>query len=40
MLTSSTVSAIIDSGLHEFLTDFVSHNNRLGETISEAYNFD
>lgn len=40
MLTSSTVSAIIDSGLHEFLTDFVSHNNRLGQAISEAYNFD
>jgi uncharacterized alpha-E superfamily protein len=40
MLTANTVSKIIDSGLHEFLTDFVGQNNRLGQAISEAYNFD
>jgi uncharacterized alpha-E superfamily protein len=40
MLTSNTVTKIIDDGLHEFLTDFVSQNNLLGQTISEVYNFD
>ena len=40
MLTSNTATKIIDNGLHEFLTDFVSQNNSLGQTISEVYNFD
>lgn len=40
MLASSSVSKIIDAGLHEFLTGFISQNNNLGQTISEVYNFD
>jgi uncharacterized alpha-E superfamily protein len=40
MLAANTVAKIIDSGLHEFLTAFVSKNNSLGQAISEDYNFD
>ncbi|MGB8817431.1 MAG: alpha-E domain-containing protein [Rhizobiaceae bacterium] len=40
MLRGNTVAKIIDSGLHEFLFEFINQNNRLGMAISEAYNFD
>jgi uncharacterized alpha-E superfamily protein len=38
-LQSRTVSQIINSGLHEFLLEFISQNNRIGNSIAEAYNF-
>jgi uncharacterized alpha-E superfamily protein len=39
-LTGKSVSQIIESGLHEFLTSFLNQNNQLGSAIAEAYNFD
>ncbi|KAB2685883.1 hypothetical protein F9K82_20610, partial [Brucella pseudogrignonensis] len=33
------ISAIFDVGLHEFLTEFITRNNRLGNEIAETYNF-
>lgn len=38
-LTRGKVADIFETGLHEFLTDFIAHNNRLGNEIAEAYNF-
>ena len=38
-LVSGDMSKIFQSGLHEFLVDFISRNNRLGSEISEAYHF-
>jgi uncharacterized alpha-E superfamily protein len=29
----------MDQGLHEFLEDFVSRNNKLGAEISDGYRF-
>lgn len=40
MLDENTVERIFKSGLHEFLTDFITRNNGLGVDIAEAYNFD
>ncbi|NLP63714.1 alpha-E domain-containing protein [Paraburkholderia sacchari] len=40
MLDENTVERIFKSGLHEFLTDFITRNNGLGADIAEAYNFD
>lgn len=34
------IEDVFDHGLHEFLTDFISQNNRLGASIAHAYNFD
>lgn len=39
LLESSNVATIFQSGLHEFLVDFLGRNNRLGCEISRAYNF-
>jgi len=39
-LKGTKVDAIFDVGLHEFLSDFIDHNNRLGAEIAEIYNFD
>ncbi|MGV2068575.1 alpha-E domain-containing protein [Agrobacterium sp. 22-226-1] len=39
MLKDRTVDQIFELGLHEFLTDFIKQNNRLGNEISENYNF-
>ncbi|MBO3761214.1 alpha-E domain-containing protein [Ciceribacter sp. L1K22] len=39
MLQSTTIEAIMDQGLHEFLEDFVTRNNRLGAEISDGYRF-
>lgn len=33
------INEIFQSGLHEFLTDFIGSNNRLAMEISEAYHF-
>ncbi|GAA5543190.1 MULTISPECIES: alpha-E domain-containing protein [Brucella/Ochrobactrum group] len=38
-LQNQDISAIFDVGLHEFLTDFIKCNNRLGNEIAETYNF-
>ncbi|KAA1182599.1 alpha-E domain-containing protein [Rhizobium tropici] len=34
-----SVKNIMDQGLHEFLEDFVAHNNKLGAEISDGYRF-
>jgi uncharacterized alpha-E superfamily protein len=34
------IEEVFDFGLHEFLTDFISQNNRLGVAIARAFNFD
>jgi uncharacterized alpha-E superfamily protein len=39
MLDGTTMDAIFQSGLHEFLTEFIARNNRLTEALSESYNF-
>jgi len=38
-LTEGDMNAIFQSGLHEFLLDFIARNNRLGTDISKAYHF-
>jgi uncharacterized alpha-E superfamily protein len=38
-LSKSSVTDIFQSGLHEFLLEFISRNNRLGSEISDAYHF-
>ncbi|GAB7534107.1 alpha-E domain-containing protein [Burkholderia sp. 22PA0099] len=40
MLPDNSVERIFKSGLHEFLTDFIGRNNKLGAEIAQAYNFD
>lgn len=39
MLHDHEIGTIFDMGLHEFLSDFIARNNRLGNEIAEAYNF-
>lgn len=39
LLESSEIDTVFQSGLHEFLVDFIGRNNRLGAAISEAYHF-
>jgi uncharacterized alpha-E superfamily protein len=39
-LASLGIDAIMDLGLHEFLSDFIAQNNKLGAEIAGAYNFD
>jgi uncharacterized alpha-E superfamily protein len=36
-LSGARIEGIITLGLHEFITDFVSENNRLGAAIAEQY---
>ncbi|WP_139974234.1 MULTISPECIES: alpha-E domain-containing protein [Brucella/Ochrobactrum group] len=38
-LQNQDISVIFDMGLHEFLTEFITRNNRLGNEIAETYNF-
>lgn len=38
-LKSTTAADIIDRGLHEFLIDCISGNNKLGNEIAESYRF-
>jgi uncharacterized alpha-E superfamily protein len=38
-LTGGNIDAIFASGLHEFLTQFIADNNRLGEAVAEQYLF-
>lgn len=39
MLETGEIDAIFQSGLHEFLLDFIARNNRVGQEISDAYHF-
>jgi len=39
MLHRREIRQIVDSGLHEFLEDFLGQNNKLGSEISSAYQF-
>src|ERR1700674_2304716 len=39
ILAKGDIDRIIQSGLHEFLEDFISRNNRLGSEIAESYHF-
>ena len=38
-LANGDINRIFQSGLHEFLEDFISRNNRLGSEIAESYHF-
>ncbi|MFZ4381246.1 MAG: alpha-E domain-containing protein [Sandarakinorhabdus sp.] len=38
-LSGGNIEAIFGEGLHEFLTQFIADNNRLGEAIAEQYLF-
>ena len=38
-LAGSNIDTLFQSGLHEFLVDFVAENNRLGNAIAEQYLF-
>ncbi len=38
-LRSRSITDIMDQGLHEYLEDFISQNNRLGQEISDGYRF-
>ncbi|MXN66651.1 alpha-E domain-containing protein [Stappia sp. GBMRC 2046] len=39
ILTQQTMEEIFQSGLHEFLTDFIARNNGLSHQLSADYNF-
>jgi uncharacterized alpha-E superfamily protein len=39
LLEEGDINVIFQAGLHEFLQDFITRNNRLGQEISEAYHF-
>jgi uncharacterized alpha-E superfamily protein len=39
LLETGEMTAIFQSGLHEFLIDFIARNNRLASEISAAYHF-
>lgn len=39
LLMDGNMTTIFQSGLHEFLADFIARNNRLGSEISAAYHF-
>lgn len=39
LLAEGDINAIFQSGLHEFLVDFIGRNNRLGAEISDAFYF-
>jgi uncharacterized alpha-E superfamily protein len=39
LLQEGDMTAIFQSGLHEFLAEFIARNNRLGSEISSTYHF-
>ena len=39
LLVEGDMNAIFQSGLHEFLAEFIARNNRLGSEISTTYHF-
>lgn len=38
-LRSRNIKDVMDQGLHEYIEDFIGHNNRLGQEISDGYRF-
>ena len=38
-LRNHSIKDVMDQGLHEYIENFISHNNRLGEEISDGYRF-
>jgi uncharacterized alpha-E superfamily protein len=38
-LAEGNMNTIFQSGLHEFLADFIARNNRLASEISSTYHF-
>ncbi|MEO1206560.1 MAG: alpha-E domain-containing protein [Pseudomonadota bacterium] len=40
LLRNGDIEAIFSTGLHEFLSDLIARNNRLGADISDAYHFE
>ena len=38
-LADGNIDRIFQSGLHEFIGDFIVRNNRLGNQVAEAYHF-
>jgi uncharacterized alpha-E superfamily protein len=38
-LRNRSIDDIMDQGLHEYLEEFISHNNRLGQEITDGYRF-
>lgn len=36
---SHTIREVMDQGLHEYIEEFIDQNNRLGQEITENYNF-
>jgi uncharacterized alpha-E superfamily protein len=38
-LRSHSIKDVMDQGLHEYIENFISHNNRLGQEISDGYRF-
>jgi uncharacterized alpha-E superfamily protein len=39
LLAEGNIDKIFQSGLHEFIEDFIVRNNRLGAEVAEAYHF-
>ena len=39
LLSDGRMNTIFQSGLHEFLADFIARNNRLGSEVSSTYHF-
>ncbi|MDW5312741.1 alpha-E domain-containing protein [Rhizobium sp. PL01] len=38
-LRNHSIKDVMDQGLHEYIENFISHNNRLGAEISDGYRF-
>jgi len=36
-LENADIKEVFQGGLHEFITDFIGHNNRLGSAIHQQY---
>ncbi|MCF3638895.1 alpha-E domain-containing protein [Rhizobium sp. TRM95111] len=39
LLRNRSIHEIMEQGLHEFIEEFIVHNNRLGQEISDGYRF-
>ena len=39
LLADGNIDKIFQSGLHEFIEDFIVRNNRFGSEVAEAYHF-
>ncbi|MCV9961418.1 alpha-E domain-containing protein [Pararhizobium sp. BT-229] len=38
-LRNHSIKDVMDQGLHEYIENFINHNNRLGQEISDGYRF-